>query len=64
MSLTRDRTEIREDTDKGLARGPAVRRSLAGEDTETDFHLVRYGVPTGNGSGPDIIVRPGFNWVL
>ena len=64
MSLTRDRTDNREDADRGNAHVLAVRRTVAEENTETDCHLVRYGIPTGDGSGPDIINNPRFNWVL
>ncbi len=64
MSLTRDGTAHREETDKGFAQVLAVQRTVADENTEWDIHLVPCGIRVGNGSGPELINAPGFNWVL
>lgn len=64
MSRTRDRTDNREETDTGLACVHTVRRTVAGETAEPDFHLVPYGIAACIGSGPEIINAPRFNWVL
>ena len=64
MSLTRDRTENREEIGKRVAQTDTVRGAVVGENIELDCHLVSFGIPVGNGPGPETIIGPRFNWVL
>lgn len=64
MSLDRDRTAYREETDKSIAQVFAVRRSMADKTADMDYHLVPCGHFVGTCSGPELINAPGFNWVL
>lgn len=64
MSLTWDRTDNREENGKSIAQTDTVRGAVVGENIELDCHLVPFGIPVGNGPGPENIIGPRFNWVL
>lgn len=63
MSLTWDGTGEREGKDAGAVPVATVPGIAAGGNAGPDCHLVHIGFHAGSGPGPEIILKPGFNWI-
>lgn len=64
MSLTKDRTNNKNDEDLSEGFVDMVQRAVVGDHTELDCHLVQSGILAGNGPGPETLFGRRFTWVL